>query len=111
MRIRTALLFTLLAASFTSGCALHSFEYAASKLGYSTTRGEITNFENFDSSAMERLADGIALKVDSDGCRITLDFGNDQHIFEVGPGCIVVFGGHEDFLLEPLVQPHPPTNQ
>ena len=99
----------LLLALSLSSCRTNSQKYAAEMLGYSSSRGQVTYFENLASNEMMRLSDGIAIKLNQDGCRVTMEFGENMHIFEVGPGCIIVFGGREDFLLEPLIQPYEET--
>ena len=97
---RGSLLFVALL--MLSSCATSSGKYVEKMLGYSSTKGRVTDFENLASHQMQHLADGIAIVVQEEGCQVTVDFGESQRKFEVKPGSIVVFGDDNDFLLEPV---------
>ena len=51
---------------------------------------------------MEALADGTAVRIDQDGCLVTMQCGEESHEIEAGPGSIIVIGSEEDFLLQPI---------
>ena len=95
---------SLLLLVFASSCVTTSREYVEKKLGYSSIKCRLVHFENLTSDEMERLADGIALHVDKEGCRATVQYEDQSLNLDVVPGSIIVFGGEGDFLLQPILE-------
>ena len=95
---------SLLLLVLASSCVATSREYVEKKFGYSSIKGRLVHFENLASDKVERLADGIALHVDQEGCRATVQYEGKSLNLDVVPGSIIVFGEEEDFLLQPIVE-------
>ncbi|MCA8954440.1 MAG: hypothetical protein KDC87_00110 [Planctomycetes bacterium] len=83
-----------------AGCNTVSDSYVAQWSGYSVMRGTIVSVENLSGADLQRLADGIAVKVSQAGCKVTMKFENNQSsTMELGPGVVVVYGIHHDYIL------------
>lgn len=104
MKLRSLFLATLILAPLAlSACGTTCRQYVDGMVGYSSTRGRVTVVEQLGCQSVQHLADGVRVKVAGDGCRVTMDFGRERTDLEVAPGCVIVFGEDEDFILEPVV--------
>ena len=95
---------------FASACVASSDKFVEESLGFSTTKGRVVLFNELGSHEMQHLSDGIAITVTEPGCQVTVDFGDEtSRQYEVQPGSILVFGGSNDFILEPQLKTTPTT--
>ena len=90
-------------ASGLSSCSISSKTYVSEIRGYSVTAGRITRIENLYAEEFQPLSDGVAMKLVEDGCTVTMRFSEtdeQQRIFEIGEGVILVKGFDGDYILE-----------
>ncbi len=87
----------LLGSLLLSACTTTTQDYVLGKLGFFSVRGRLVQIENLTSGEMEALKDGTTVRVDREGCLVTMQCGEESHEFEAGPGCIIVIGGQDDF--------------
>lgn len=84
-----------------SACHTTSARYAAGACPYAVTRGAIVQVEGMHSDQHTMLSDGVAITVSEPGCRVTMQLGDGMATVDVKPGGILVYGGQNDYLLQP----------
>ena len=92
----------LLGPLLLSSCVSTTRDYVLGKMGFFSVRGKLIQVENLTSGEIEALADGTTVRIDQDGCLVTMQCGEESHEIEAGPGSIIVIGSEEDFLLQPI---------
>lgn len=100
---------TLCLASLFSSCTISASAYverAQSEQGYSMKRGRITRIEGLHTEKIEHLRDGLAITLDQAG-EVSMSFENENNaLFRLDAGSIIVHGRDADFLLEAGLFPH-----
>jgi hypothetical protein len=92
----------LLLAGFLPGCVSSSATFVAKAQGYAVTRGQCIKVVNLHSEEITPLKDGVALKIDRPGCKVTLQFDGDKtQVLELAMGSILVHGKDGAYVLEP----------
>ena len=85
-----------------SSCAASSLSYVEESRGYSVTRGEMVRVDDLNSPGKEQLSDGVVLKIDEPGCRVTFRIDEAYRVLELPPGGYLVLGEGVDAVLTPL---------
>jgi hypothetical protein len=92
----------LLLAGLLAGCVSSSASFVAEAQGYAVTRGQCIEVVNLHSEEITPLKDGVALKINKPGCRVTLQFdGDNTQVLELPVGSILVHGTDGACVLEP----------
>lgn len=92
----------LLLAGILPGCVSSSATFVAKAQGYAVTRGQCVKVVNLHSQEITPLKDGVALKIDKPGCKVTLQFDGDKtQVLELAAGSILVHGKDGAYVLEP----------
>lgn len=90
----------LLAVTALGACSTSSLSYASEQEGYYMIRGRITSISNLSATKLTRLGDGVAVTVSQSGCKVTMQFANDETSeMQLEPGVIVVYGANTDYVL------------
>ena len=103
LRALVCALLLLLAPLALSACGTTCRQYVEGMAGFSSTRGRVTVIQQLGCQNVQHLTDGVTLLVAEEGCHVTMDFGAERADLDVPPGCVLVFGADEDFLLRPVV--------
>ena len=98
----------LVLVSSLSSCATSSDSFVQEQTGVAVIRGRITEVENLSTAKIERLGDRLAITISQPGCRVSMQFSENQaKVMELGPGAMVIYGAETDYVIHAV--PGKPT--
>ncbi len=86
---------------FLPGCATTSQAYVEKARGFAVTQGRIRKILGLSSQKYESLADGVAIRIDDNPCRVTIDFGGQQKDLDLPPGSVLLLAEDTGYVMQP----------
>lgn len=99
--MRACSLLTIIGLIALPGCMLSGKAFVDRSRGYAVTRGGVVNIENLFTRRKDHLSDGVALRIADPGARVTMNLGGVTQVIDLTPGCILILGEKDDWLLDP----------
>ncbi|MEQ8762795.1 MAG: hypothetical protein RL885_02630 [Planctomycetota bacterium] len=91
----------LVTSALLLSCSTTSQEYVEEARGFAITQGRIVRVDGLSSRKYESLADGVAIRVDGEPCRVTVDFGGKNKELELPDGSILLLSEERGYVLQP----------